>query len=106
MTLLNQLIRVAYVGVDQVEGCVYDAAHNKWIQNSPAPQKIVVHVSATNQLLGALERAVIAATWVYNGIEPLVSTPFQLKPGESYSVSFDFRSAERGPHRRPLLGSS
>jgi hypothetical protein len=29
MSLLNQLIHDAYIGVDQVEGWVFDAAHNK-----------------------------------------------------------------------------
>jgi hypothetical protein len=96
MFLLNQLIRVAYIGIDQVEGCVFDAAHNKWIQNAPAPQKIVVHVSATNQLSSKLDSAVIAATWVYNGIEPLRSANFELKPFQSHSVSFAFDPLSQG----------
>ena len=87
---IYSFLHVAYIGVDRVDGALFDAGHNRWIQDTPTPQTISVHVRAVNHLQGALDRAVIAATWVYDGLDPLVDGPFQLKPGDSHSVTFNF----------------
>jgi len=85
---LSTPVQAAYITIDQVDGAVFDAAHNKWIQVAPKPEAITVHARAVNQLQGTIDWAVIRATWVYGGVNPMNSDLFQLKSGESHAASF------------------
>ena len=94
-----QLVPIAYLRLDHVDGCHYDAAHDRWLQDPSTalePPKLVLYVTAINHLAGPLLFVAIRESWVYNGVSEHLGERFNLKSGESKAFEFTFARLQHG----------